>query len=273
MPPVVVDAIVLHMADYQESSRLVRLITRQHGVLSTVARGARNSRKRFGSALDLFAEGQAHLDWRPGRDLQTLTGFDALRMRPALAADLGRFASASTLAECVLRLMHDESAPLAYDGVAAGLAAIAGASGDTVTGVTLGALWGVVAAVGFAPAIDRCAECGAPLPAEAAARFHHGVGGCLCLGCGHHVAGGRLLPAAARGAIRQWVQGPDGDAASRNSAEMTDMELRAHQRLLREFVATHAPDSRPLKAWVVWEQGTWTAPGKGAFLDAPPHTP
>jgi DNA repair protein RecO (recombination protein O) len=273
MPPVVVDAIVLHVADYLESSRLVRLVTRQHGVQSAVARGARSSRRRFGSALDLFAEGQAHLDWRPGRDLQTLTGFDALRMRPGLAADLGRFASASTLAECVLRLLHDEAAPQAYDGVAAGLEAIAGASGDAVTEVTLGALWGVVAAVGFAPAIDRCAECGAPLSTEAEARFHHGAGGCLCDGCGAHVPGGRRLPSAARGAIFRWLQGAEGKAVGEESVEMTEKELRAHQRLLREFVATHAPDSRPLKAWVAWEQGTWTAPVKGAFLDAPPRTP
>jgi DNA repair protein RecO (recombination protein O) len=273
MPPVVVDAIVLHTADYQESSRLVRLVTRQHGVLSAVARGARNSRKRFGSALDLFAEGQAHLDWRPGRDLQTLTGFDALRMRPALAADLGRFASASTLAECVSRLLHDEAAPQAYDGVAAGLDAIATASGYAVTAVTLGALWGVVAAVGFAPAIDRCAECGAPLPAEAASRFHHGAGGCLCDGCGQHMPGGRLLPSGARGAIRRWLAATAGEVGGEVSVEMTDREIRAHQRLLREFVATHAPDSRPLKAWMVWEQGIWTTPVKGAFLDAPPFTP
>lgn len=261
MPPVVTDAIVLHAADYQESSRLVRLVTRQHGVQSVVARGARNSRKRFGAGLDLFVEGQAQLDWRAGRDLQTLTGFDAVRIRPALAADLGRFAAASALAECVLRLMHDEATPQGYDGVAAGLEAIAQAPGSAVTAAALGALWGVVAAAGFAPAVERCAECGAPLPLAGEVRFHHGVGGCLCAGCGGALPGGRLLPPRARGAIRRWLADARGDdrdlPGSRESVDMTDLEARAHQRLLREFVATHAPDSRPLKAWLAWEQGGW----------------
>lgn len=264
MPPVVTDAIVLHAADYLESSRLVRLVTRQHGVQSAVARGARNSRKRFGSALDLFAEGQAHLDWRPGRDLQALTGFDALRVRPALAADLGRFAAASALAECVLRLMHDEVAPQGYDRVVAGLEAIAAAPPPAVRAAALGALWSVVAAAGFAPAMDQCAECGTALDPAADSRFHHGVGGCLCPACGRHLPGGRLLPASARGAIRQWVRDGVG-AGAEISVTLTDMEARAHQRLLREFVATHAPDSRPLKAWLTWEQGGWVAPDQGGI--------
>ncbi|MBU6365716.1 MAG: DNA repair protein RecO [Gemmatimonadetes bacterium] len=262
MPPVVTDAIVLHAADYLESSRLVRLVTRQHGVQSAVARGARNSRKRFGSALDLFAEGQAHLDWRPGRDLQALTGFDAVRIRPALAADLGRFAAASALAECVLRLMHDEVAPQGYDRVAAGLEAIAGAAPPAVNEAALGAVWRVVSAAGFAPAVDHCAECGAALDPAMACRFHHGVGGCLCEGCGRHLPGGRLLPPPARDAVRRWVDwGGDhpGRPIPADPVALTEIEAKAHQRLLREFVATHAPDNRPLKAWTAWEQEAWTA--------------
>jgi DNA repair protein RecO (recombination protein O) len=265
MPPVVTDAIVLHAADYLESSRLVRLVTRQHGVQSAVARGARNSRKRFGSGLDLFAEGQAHLDWRPGRDLQGLTGFDAARLRPGLAADLGRFVAASALAECVLRLMQDEGVPQGYDRVAAGLDAIAQAAPPLVPSAALGALWGVVAAAGFSPTVDQCAECGAPLDPGSAYRFHHGAGGCLCNGCGRHLPGGRLLPPSARQAVRQWSAPADSVEAAGGvvSETMTESEVRAHQRLLREFVATHAPDSRPLKAWVAWEEGGWASVARG----------
>ncbi|MBL0890449.1 MAG: DUF1588 domain-containing protein, partial [Gemmatimonadaceae bacterium] len=35
-------------------------------------------------------------------------------------------------------------------------------------------------------------------------------------------------------------------------------ELRAHQRLLREFISPHLPDSRPLKAYLTWEAFTAT---------------
>ena len=50
----VTDAIVLHAFDYLESSRILKLVTRDAGVRSVLARGARKSKKRFGAALDLY---------------------------------------------------------------------------------------------------------------------------------------------------------------------------------------------------------------------------
>src|SRR5205085_1102119 len=82
---VVTEATVLHVFDYLESSRIFRLVTREAGVRSVLARGARRSTRRFGSALDLFAQGTAQLHVKPGRDLDTLGGFDVERARPALS--------------------------------------------------------------------------------------------------------------------------------------------------------------------------------------------
>ena len=70
------EAIVLHSFDYLESSRILRIVTRDAGVRSVLAKGARRSSRRFGSALDLFAQGSAQLYAKPGRDLDTLSGFD-----------------------------------------------------------------------------------------------------------------------------------------------------------------------------------------------------
>ena len=44
MSLLVTDAIVLHAFDYLESSRIIRLLTREAGVQSALARGARKSR-------------------------------------------------------------------------------------------------------------------------------------------------------------------------------------------------------------------------------------
>ena len=85
MPAVVTEAIVLHAFDYLETSRILRLLTREAGVQSVLARGARRSRKRFGSAMDLFAQGIAEIHVRPNRDLQTLGALDITRARAALA--------------------------------------------------------------------------------------------------------------------------------------------------------------------------------------------
>ena len=76
MPLLATDAIVLHAFDYLESSRIIRLLTREAGVQSGLARGARKSRGRYGTALDLFAEGSAQLYVKPNRELHNLAGFE-----------------------------------------------------------------------------------------------------------------------------------------------------------------------------------------------------
>ena len=103
MPLLATEAIVLHAFDYLESSRIVRLLTREAGVQSALARGARKSRGRYGTALDLFAEGSAQLYVKPNRELHNLASFEISRTREELAEDIGRFTAASTIAELALR--------------------------------------------------------------------------------------------------------------------------------------------------------------------------
>src|SRR5258708_34644087 len=95
MAALVTESIVLHAFDYLETSRILRLLTRDAGAQSVLARGARNSRKRFGSAMYLFAQGIAEIHVRPNRELQTLLALDVTRSRGKIRADVGRFTAPS----------------------------------------------------------------------------------------------------------------------------------------------------------------------------------
>ncbi|MEP6765917.1 MAG: DNA repair protein RecO [Gemmatimonadaceae bacterium] len=248
MALIVTDAIVLHAFDYLETSRIFRLLTRDAGVQSVLARGARNSRKRFGGALDLFAEGQVQLQMKVGRELHTLAAFDAGPARPSLGTDLARFTASAALAECVLRVVHDESAPAVFDGIVQGLNQIAAAEPQNAAAAGLGALWSLVSVVGFAPTVDVCANCHADLSPFEDASFGHRSGGALCSNCAYSTPGSRRLPAGARAALRSWLSGESVSLGSEG-------ERRAHQRLFREFLAQHLPDNRPMPAYAIWEQG------------------
>lgn len=252
MALLVTDAIVLHVMDYLESSRILRLATREAGVLSVLAKGARRSRARFGSALDLFAEGSAQLYVKPGRDLHTLAAFDVARARASLAEDLGRFTGAAALAELVLRFAQGEANPALYDEVAAAFDALAVAPASDTREAALRAAWRLIADLGFAPALDECAACHTTLSPGAPVLFSHPSGGALCAACARREPSGRVLPVAARDALRAWTTGaasPVRDAG----------EARAHQRLLREFLREHLADGRPLRAFEVWEHAPWSA--------------
>lgn len=248
MSLLVTDAIVLHAFPYLDSSRIVRLVTRDAGVLSAIAKGARRPRSRFGAALDLFAGGSAQVLLKPSRELQTLAAFDPTRARPQLAADLERFTAASALAETVMRFAGEAASPELYEVFASGLDRLGETSAGEARTVGLSTMWRLVAEMGVAPSIDDCASCRAAVAIEAPARFSHAAGGILCERCAPGQRASRLLPPGARAALRGWL-------ADEELPPLADADARAHQRLLREFLHQHLGDDKPLRALESWERG------------------
>ena len=57
--------------------------------------------------------------------------------------------------------------------------------------------------------------------------------------------GPTTLAGIARQAIGRWMEG--------ENTELSPTDARAHQRLLREFIAQHVEDGRPLRAYASWE--------------------
>jgi DNA repair protein RecO (recombination protein O) len=254
MVAVTTEALVLHAFDYLETSRILRLSTRELGLVSVIARGARRSVKRFGSALDLFAEGRADLRVREGRDLQELVAFDVRRARPGLAADLDRFNSASMLAELVLRCSagEDHGGGL-FEAVSTALDDLLRVSRVAARVHGLQAAWRLTAVLGFAPATEHCASCHADLPAAGDAAFSSEAGGALCDACASGRRGTRRLPAEARLQLGRWRSGRD--------ATMPDEGIqRAHVRLLREFLVQHVTEGAELRAFDAWRNRFAAAP-------------
>ena len=103
------DAIILQAYAYGDTSRILRLLTRAHGLQSVIAKGAKGPRSRFGGVLEPFVEGIATFQLRDGRDLHTLSGFELLRARQALGGELLRIGGASLIALALLFERRRES--------------------------------------------------------------------------------------------------------------------------------------------------------------------
>jgi len=252
MPLSVTEAIVLHAFDYLESSRIIRLLTREGGVQSVLARGARKSRGRYGSALDLFAEGTAQIYVKPNRELHNLSAFEVSRSRSELAHDVGRFTAASTVAELALRFAGEDAGPVLYDTVADVLDRISRSAPESTIENGLAGCWRIVSVLGFTPELSSCALCHTPLRDVDEATFSPASGGIICPSCSRLAPAGRKIPASARVAIKDWLEGVE-------VAGIPEAELRSHQRLLREFLGAHLNDDRPLRAFAVWEHERWSA--------------
>ena len=251
MPSLRTDAVVLHIFDYLETSRILRLATREAGVQSVLARGARRPKSRYGTALDLFASGAAEIYTKPGRELHTLASFDVQRSRGHLAEDLERFTAASAIAELAMRFGTGESHTELYDALLTTLDAIGGSVAAASVDAALGGAWNLIGHMGFAPALDTCAMCHTAIAEDGLVSFSHPSGGVVCRRCASLARNVRQLPPNARASLRAWVEG--------TAAPLSDgLSRRAHQRLLREFLAEHLLDGRPLRAYEVWERSAWS---------------
>ncbi|MSR07585.1 MAG: DNA repair protein RecO [Gemmatimonadetes bacterium] len=246
MAPVSTPAIVLQTFKYGDTSKIVRLATRDFGVQSAIAKGASRPKSRFGGRLQSLSQGTAHLYIKQTRDLQTLAGFDLTAQRTELAADVGRYAAAAALSELVLRLSPAERHPEIFELLEQSLDRLVITPPADTGPLALAALWQMVSTLGFAPSLETCARDGRSLPAGAA-RFSVVDGGFLCSAC---AAGSEVskLTAPDRAALERLVVGhPDVDLSAK--------QLAAHRRLLARFVRRHASEERALKALEFWEDG------------------
>src|SRR3989475_12360453 len=183
MALVTTPAVVLRTYPYSETSKIVRLATRDLGVQSAIAKGVLRPKSRFAAGLELLSEGMAQLYDRETRELQTLAAFDLLALRRELAQDVGRFAGATVQAELMLKMAPEAPLPAAYDTLTTGLDALRFAAPDAVDAVALRGLWLLLGALGFAPALGSCVRDGAPvppLPGGGQVAFSTAEGGGLC---------------------------------------------------------------------------------------------
>jgi DNA repair protein RecO (recombination protein O) len=238
-------AIVVGVVRYGETSRIVRLATRDLGVQSAIAKGALRPRSRFGTTLQLLAEGTAHLIPSRG-ELATLAAFDATDLHSGLARSLATFHAGTALAELVGRFVPPIPQEDLFHSFRSGVGMLEVAPAGAVEVVGLAALWRFVAALGFAPTLEACALDTVPVPAGPAA-FSIADGGVLCSRCasGHAPI---QLGGADRAALGFFLDG---------TGEVPDLDQRhaaSHRRLLARWIARHLGEAE-MPALTLWLRG------------------
>jgi DNA repair protein RecO (recombination protein O) len=255
MPLVTTTAVVLRTYPYSETSKIVRLATRDLGVQSAIAKGVQRPKSRFGAGLELLSEGSAQLYHRDNRELQTLAAFDVERLRGELARDLDRFSAAMALAELMVRMAPPAPLPALFDAFTGTLDSLVELSGQTLHAAGIRAVWTLLGVLGFEPSLRRCVRDDAAVGEDGAAvAFSTVEGGVLCEPCqqSRPSAATRLPP----GAWRDLCAMLDPRAA----LPVLDVpHAAAHRRLAARFVRHHLEDTGPgsLPALAFWERRAW----------------
>jgi DNA repair protein RecO (recombination protein O) len=224
-------AFVLRTRPHGESDRLVTVITEEHGKLTGIAKGAKNSRRRFAGTLEPFVQIRAVFQLRPHSDLVFLQRCELVCPLHGFTTDLARYAAGSYVLELADRMvLGRESSVEVYRLVRAVLEDIdrTGAS-DAVLGAYELRL---LAASGYEPAFGSCRACGRPVDGTPTVYLIPERGGLLCRPC---VPPGEIVRPVSGGTARRltalaaasFEEARRGDAPTAEMRAVTEALLHA----------------------------------------------
>ena len=247
-------AVLLRSFNYSETSRVLKLYTKDLGLISVMAKGIRRGGARGQASPDTFSRGELTAYIRPTRELQTFKEFAVEEAGGSLGRDVVRFAGASLLAEIVLLHAAPDPSPHVFERLRNGLRRIDAEPLASIVGAVLAEAWLLVIALGYEPQIEFCVRCGRALGATEVLRFDFSAGGMRCSDCVSDQSGPRaephleprLGPRLGPGARKQLAALLQGTAPEELG------KPRAHLRLLHDFVIYHISGSKPLKTFRVF---------------------
>jgi DNA repair protein RecO (recombination protein O) len=159
---IVTPGFVLHARPYGESDRIVTLITEEHGKVAGIAKGAKNSRRRFAGTLEPFLRIRAVFRQRPQSDLVFLLRCELLAALRSFTRHFDRFAAGSYVLELTDRMvLGRESGREVYRLVDEALVLLD--AGTPPEPLLRAFELHLLAASGYAPGLDACRGCGAPV--------------------------------------------------------------------------------------------------------------
>jgi DNA repair protein RecO (recombination protein O) len=153
-------AIVLRWRSYGESDKIATLLSEEFGKLTGIAKGAKNSRRRFANSLEPLARVRVQFRTRPHASLAFLESCELLVSTAGLI-DPTRFAYGSYLVELVDRLTtEDDPVPTLFALLDEALAEIE--RGPATAAFLRGFELQLLSRAGFEPQLDRCTRCQQP---------------------------------------------------------------------------------------------------------------
>ncbi|MFP6614011.1 MAG: DNA repair protein RecO [Pirellulales bacterium] len=175
-------AYVLRLVDFSESSSVVTMLTRDHGRISALAKGAHRRKGPFDSALDLLTQSRIVFLRKSSGSLDLLTEAKLQwRFRPP-GLSLAPLYAGYYVAELLLNLTGDyDPHPKLFDltdNILQGLV-----QGDEVMPSVLRFELLALRLLGHFPNLDTCVECGEPVQMRGRIAFGQLAGGVLCGKC------------------------------------------------------------------------------------------
>ncbi len=102
------EAIVLRKINYSETSLIVHLYTKENGRISAIIKGARSSKSKIGSKIDVLNLVEVVFYNKEVKDLQLITQSNLINHFQIIKGDLEKVKYASAVCELILKLIPEK---------------------------------------------------------------------------------------------------------------------------------------------------------------------
>jgi DNA repair protein RecO (recombination protein O) len=226
--------IVLRSIRYGEADRILDLYTQDAGLVSTIAKGIRRTKSRFGARLEPLS----CVDFVAyhGRTLDTVTQAEVLRSFRGIREKLARFEAAAGMVGSVRALSGgDEADRRVFNLLFNGLVALEERdSGFGAVEAAFGLKVSILA--GYAPQLDACLSCSLnPGEITEPLYFAPNLGGLLCSDCRSATGDSFPLPPGTLERLKVLIEHPIREAPTEGGLG------EAVLRVVRSHVLAHAP--------------------------------
>lgn len=236
------DALVLRASKLGESSKIVTLLSRAHGKLRAVAKGARTPRSRYQSALEPLSEVRVSLYGRQGTELFRLGTCELLHSAfPLATRGLEASLAVSYFAELLDAFASEGVAEDPVYRLAQAVLAAAEQGGPLVLLSRYFEAW-LLRLHGLYPQLERCASCNGALP-DGQLAYHRPAHGFACAAC--RPATGPFLSEDCREALRAILRLGPSELAPALAGALGGLEA-FHQDLIAAHLERNLRSQRVL---------------------------
>ncbi len=101
------EIIVLRTVDFSESSRIATVLSREHGKMAVIAKGARKPKSKFVGLIEQGRVLSAVYYYKASRDVQTLSEASHAEQLGSLSVDMEKMALSTSALELIAQLVHE----------------------------------------------------------------------------------------------------------------------------------------------------------------------
>jgi DNA repair protein RecO (recombination protein O) len=242
MPQYKTPAVALYSLDFAEWDKLVTFFTRDFGKVKGVAKGAKRSRKRFGSGLEPLTYVTLSFFEKERSSLVRLNHCEIIESYPGIHDDVLKVGYASYLGELINEMVAEREVNRALFKLFITFLHLLNEPSFREEFIRIFELR-LLALSGYQPELSKCVICGKEVNGRKEHRFSLNKGGLVCSDC---FKGSGEYPSLSGGTVRMLQRAQTIELEKVTRLFFSPQALEESRRILTRFIEYHL--EKPLKS-------------------------